>query len=77
MSGGYYAGFFLRIIGSRAFVHKNRHCDKLHQRAWEGNKYKAGYNNDNPTYITCLGGLALGLRVRWSQMGAGDLSLQV
>ena len=38
---------------------------------------KAGYNNDNPTYITCLGGLAFGLRVRWSQMGAGDLSLQI
>ena len=25
----------------------------------------------------CLDGPALGLRVRWSQMGAGDLSLQI
>ena len=78
MFEGYYAVFFcLRIIGSRAFVHEKRHCDKLHQNAWEDIKYKAVYNNDNPTYITCLGGLALGLRVRWSQTGASDLSLQV
>ena len=27
---------FLRVIGSRAFVHEEGHRDKLDQRAWEG-----------------------------------------
>ena len=39
---------FLRVIGSRAFVHEEGHRDKLQQRAWEG--VLAGYNNDSPTY---------------------------
>ena len=39
---------FLRVIGSRAFVHEEGHRDKLDQRAWEG--VLVGYNNDSPTY---------------------------
>ena len=39
---------FLRVIGSRAFVHEGGHRDKLDQRAWEG--VLEGYNNDSPTY---------------------------
>ena len=39
---------FLRVIGSRAFVHEEGHRDKLDQRAWEG--VLVGYNNDSLTY---------------------------
>ena len=39
---------FLRVIGSRAFVHEEGHRDKLDQRAREG--VLVGYNSDSPTY---------------------------
>ena len=41
---------FLRVIGSRAFVHEEGHRSKLDQRAWEGVLLLVGYNNDSPTY---------------------------
>ena len=41
---------FLRVIGSRAFVHEEGHRDKLDERAWEGVLLLVGYNNDSPTY---------------------------
>ncbi len=39
---------FLRIIGSRAFVHVEGHTTKLQPKAWEG--VLVGYNNDSPTF---------------------------
>ena len=39
---------FLRIIGSRAFVHVEGHTTKLQPRAWEG--VLVGYDNDSPTF---------------------------
>eukprot|EP00903_Cladosiphon_okamuranus_P012044 g11309.t1 len=39
---------FLRIIGSRAFVHVEGHNTKRQPRAWEG--VLVGYENDSPTF---------------------------
>ena len=39
---------FLRIIGSRAFVHKEGYTSKLEDKTWEG--VLIGYDNDSPTY---------------------------
>ncbi|CAN0051570.1 unnamed protein product, partial [Sphacelaria rigidula] len=39
---------FLRIIGSRAFVHKKGHINKLKDTAWEG--VLIGHDDDSPTY---------------------------
>ena len=39
---------FLRIIGSRAFVHEEGHTTKLQPRAWEG--VLVGYDDDSPTF---------------------------
>ena len=39
---------FLRIIGSRAFVHIEGHVTKLQPKAWEG--VLVGYNDDSPTF---------------------------
>ncbi|CAB1109566.1 unnamed protein product [Ectocarpus sp. CCAP 1310/34] len=39
---------FLRIIGSRAFVHIEGHTTKLQAKAWEG--VLVGYNDDSPTF---------------------------
>ena len=39
---------FLQNIGARAFVHEERHRDKVDQRAWKG--VSVGHNNDSPTY---------------------------
>eukprot|EP00752_Nemacystus_decipiens_P005704 g5162.t1 len=39
---------FLRIIGSRAFVHVEGHTTKLQPQAWEG--VLVGYDNDSPTF---------------------------
>ena len=38
----------LRIIGARAFVHKETHVRKLEQKAWEG--LMIGYRKDNRSY---------------------------
>ena len=38
---------FLRVIGSRAFVHVERHISKLEEKAWEG--VLVGYDSDSPT----------------------------
>ena len=48
---------FLRIIGSRAFVHEEGHREKLDQRGWEGVKWGA------ITIIQCIK-LTIALRVR-------------
>lgn len=39
---------FLRVIGSRAFVHVEGHTTKLQPKAWEG--VLVGYNDDSPTF---------------------------
>ena len=39
---------FLRVKGSRAFVHEEGHHEKLDQRSWA--YVLVGYNNDSPTY---------------------------
>ena len=39
---------FLRVIGSRAFVHVERHTSKLEEKVWEG--VLVGYDSDSPTY---------------------------
>ncbi|CAM9312811.1 unnamed protein product, partial [Sphacelaria rigidula] len=38
----------LRTIGSRAFVHRERHHSKLEEKAWEGGL--VGYDSDRPSY---------------------------
>ena len=38
----------LRIIGARAFVHKETHVHKLEQKAWEG--LMIGYGKDSRSY---------------------------
>ena len=48
MFGKNYDISFMRVIGSRAFVHVRRHHEKLDKRAWEG--ILVGYDNDKPTY---------------------------
>ena len=40
--------YFLRVIGSRAFVHVERHTSKLEEKVWEG--VLVGYDSDSPTY---------------------------
>ncbi|CAM9468301.1 unnamed protein product, partial [Sphacelaria rigidula] len=39
---------FLRTIGSRAFVHRERHHSKLEEKAWKG--VLVGYDSDSPSY---------------------------
>ena len=39
---------FLRIIGTRAFVHEEGYRRKLQEKAWEG--VLIGYDNDRPTF---------------------------
>ena len=39
---------FLRTIGSRAFVHVERHQSKIEEKAWEG--VLIGYDSDSPSY---------------------------
>lgn len=42
---------FLRIMGSRVFVHKEGHLSKLEDKAWEGVLF--GFDSDSPTYRIC------------------------
>ena len=48
MSGKYAKPSFLRLIGSRALVHVERHISKLEEKAWEG--VLVCYDSDSPTY---------------------------